>query len=154
MFQIWFWCRGVGAVSIFSFSLHSLISFQDKPSLQREMTLRNSINQNKCFAAPALYTFLSIIQLSSMVIFDLIYIPVLILASLGFSALSGIAHVFPIIKASGTRPSLHKIWILLGDIPHRSDVCFTDKYFMNYLVPWILLNSCTYIQKLILHYTR
>lgn len=58
------------------------------------------------------------------------YFPVLILASVGFDASSGIAHECPIRIAPGMRSSLHKVCMRRGEIPQRSEVWATDRYFI------------------------
>ena len=63
--------------------------------------------------------------------FSLIYFPLLILASAGFSASSGIPQVRPIIIMPGIRPSLQRIWMRRVEIPHFSDISLMERYFIR-----------------------
>ena len=63
----------------------------------------------------------------------MIYFPLLILASFGFCAFSGMIHVFPTSVAPGIRSLAHRICILLLPIPHFLDNSVVDKYFIDRL---------------------
>ena len=72
----------------------------------------------------------------------LMYRPLLIRASAGFFASSGIAHTKPTCIAPGIRSSLQRIWTLRADTPHFSAVCAADKYFIVFSSKaW---SACTY----------
>lgn len=60
----------------------------------------------------------------------LIYFPLLIRASAGFDSSSGIAQRLPIFTAPGMRSSLHNICMRRGEMPQRSAVCGTERYFI------------------------
>jgi hypothetical protein len=56
------------------------------------------------------------------------YLPVLIRASRGFSASSGMAQYEPIFVAPGIRPPLQRSFIHLAEMFHFSAVCLIERY--------------------------
>ena len=89
------------------------------------------------------FTLLPTVISSSLAIYDpslsfqsrsLRYLPLLTLASFGFSASEGIIHALPTRIAPEIRFEAQRVCILLGLIPHFSEVCFVDKNSIGYLV--------------------
>lgn len=60
-----------------------------------------------------------------------LYLPLLILASEGFSAFDGIAHEYPILITPGMRSCTQSVCTRLLDIPHFSAVCVTERYSIS-----------------------
>ncbi len=65
---------------------------------------------------------------SLFLFFDLMYFPLLTLASFGFEASAGMIHWCPTRCAPSMRPSVHKVCTRLAQMPHFSEICLIDTY--------------------------
>lgn len=74
----------------------------------------------------------------NLLFFDLIYFLLLILASAGFAASSGIIHRPPALCAPGMRFSLQRIPTRRWEMPHFSATSKVERYFTG-----ITLHPCT-----------
>ena len=94
------------------------------------MPVVNDSNVNFPTSTLSKYSFIIVAAYSpaeSFFILHLIYLPLLILPSLGFSASSGIAQYDPIFIAPGIRPALQRSLIHLAERFHFFAVCLIDK---------------------------